>query len=150
MGEESHSVRAPAHGDNGRRDELATDIRQIRNELDTMVSELNRRTREALDVKAQVKRHPVAAWLMGAGVVIVVSGLIALKVIQRRQRAPSLVEKMRRLARGLSLMMEDPDRTAVPEPRIGTKILTAAGAASAAALAKQLVKRAVLPASTPR
>ncbi len=124
--------------------QLAGDIETLRSELGDLVSELDRRRHEAFDVRLQLRRHPVAAGVAAATIAAALGGTIALIVWSRRRRQRP-IEKAKRVRRAMGRLFEDPDRVAM-EPRIGEKILAAAGTAAATMLTKRLVDRAVRPA----
>ena len=92
MGEGTVDVTAntPARGDGaeGEATERAIehDIDRLRDRLDGMVGELDRRRQEAFDVRLQLRRHSTAVTTAGvvAGV-LVVAGFVAWRNARRRQ-----------------------------------------------------------------
>lgn len=122
-------------------DRVAGDIDRLRGELGRIVSELDRRGHEALDVRLQLRRHPLAAAIAVGAAAAVLGGLVALAVRRRRQRR-SPVHRAREVRGALARLLDHPDRVAA-EPSLGHKILAAAGVVAATALARRLVDRAV-------
>jgi len=69
-------------------DRLRTDIDATHRRLERLLGELDRRRREALDLKLQMRRHPVAFAVGGALVLAAVGGGTSLAIMrmQRRRR----------------------------------------------------------------
>ena len=129
---------SPSSPDVGR---VAGEIDVLRNELGGLVSELDRRRHEALDLRLQVKRHPVLVATVATVAALVVGGAIALIVLDaRRRRSPA--HRAREVRDALSRLVDHPRRVAA-EPSMSNKIATAVGAAVATAIAKRLVDRAI-------
>ncbi|BDG08407.1 hypothetical protein [Anaeromyxobacter paludicola] len=123
--------------------ELEGEIESLRGELGDLVSELDRRRHELLDLRLQLRRHPVAFGVAGVSVVLVLGGAVAVMVNAReRRRRPT--ERARRLGKALSRMIDAPHKVA-REPSVGEKILAAAGTAAASILVKRLMDRATAP-----
>lgn len=114
---------------------LEGDIAALREDLGTLVSELDRRRHELVDVKLQLRRHAGAAVLTGVALVAAATGIVWLKVWQARQRQRPL-SQVGRLGEAVSRMMARPERVAA-EPTVAGKILTAATTAAVAALVKR-------------
>ena len=123
--------------------ELETEIEVLRGDLGDLVSELDRRRRELLDVRLQLQRHPVAVGAAGLTVALAVGGAVALVITARRRRRRP-VERARRLGHAVSRMIEAPHRVA-REPSVAEKILAAAGTAAASILVKRIMDRATAP-----
>jgi hypothetical protein len=140
-----------ATGMNGKKDvdvgRMAGEIDSIRTELGGLVGELDRRRREAFDIGLQVRRHPIVVAVAAGTAALVVGGIIALVVHQRRERRrPSVrVEQTRR---AVARLLHHPHRVAA-EPSIGNKVATAVLTLVATSLAKRLVRARVAPRSVP-
>lgn len=121
---------------------LERDITELRDGLGAMVDELDRRRREAMDLRLQLRRHPVAAAVAGGVVVVAVGGAVALLVrgARRRQRASY---KARQLRIAFGRVMQHPERLGRGEPPPSEKILAALGSAAATLLVRRALERAV-------
>ncbi|MFT3917384.1 MAG: hypothetical protein QM704_25850 [Anaeromyxobacteraceae bacterium] len=124
------------------------EVGSLRRELGALVGELDRRRREALDVRLQVQRHPVAVAIAAGVVVVLLGGLVAVAVRRRRRRA-TIPGKAREVRRAMARLLDRPDRVAM-KPGVTEKVLAAAATAAAAALARRLVQRTVAPTPPPR
>jgi hypothetical protein len=137
------SLLSPLIGGNGRSDaveQLAGEVKAVRENLTWLVSELDRRVWETLD---PVLRHRQALTVAGlAGLALIVGGAVAL-LVPRHRPEPSPMEKARRLRQAVARIIEDPDSLAPPAPRVGRDILGAAGTVVAAAVAKKMLDRAL-------
>jgi hypothetical protein len=142
MGEAADRVSDKADSDPRR---IEGRIEGLRSELGDLVAELDRRRREALDLRLQIRRHPVAAAIAAVAVATVVGSLLAMAVHGRRVRRRPL-EKARRARDAMQRLMDDPAHLA-RESTVGEKILAAAGTASATLLVKRVLDQ-VLPART--
>jgi hypothetical protein len=114
---------------------LADEVAVVREELDLLLAELDRRRRDLLNVPRQLRRHPVgmtltALALVGAGVCAVWLGV---RHHRRRQRLRSHAG---RLSEGTSPVPEHPQRPADAQTMTG-KILTAAASAAVASLVRK-------------
>ncbi len=116
------------------------EVDTLRNELGGLVAELDRRWHEAVDVRLQVRRHPVLVATVATVAALLVGGAIALAVRRGRERRRPTV----RARRALSRLLEHPDRVA-REPSFPNKVAAAVGVALATALAKRLVERSIRP-----
>jgi hypothetical protein len=121
---------------------IEKEISSLRVEIGQLVGELDRRRRELLDLRLQLRRHPVAVPLAGLAAAAVLGGAVALLVrsARRRRRAG---HRARQLWRALGRMAEHPERVGRGEPPPGEKILAAVGAAAAGLLVKRALERAV-------
>jgi hypothetical protein len=123
-------------------EELGSEVAGVREELDTLVAELDRRRHEMFDVRLQLRRHAVGAGLTAFALVATAAGGVWLTHLRRRRRA-RLTAKAGRFYHALSRMTEHPERVAT-ESTIPTKIATAAASAAVAALVKKLLERAAV------
>lgn len=140
MGERADGVKGNHGG--ARSSAIEREISGIRDEIGTLVGELDRRRRDLFDLRSQVRRHPVAASMAGLAVAAVLGGSVALLVHNtRRKHRASYRAKQLRIAFGR--MMDHPERVARGEPPPGEKILAAVGTALATLLVKQALARAV-------
>ena len=118
MGERADGVKGNHGG--ARSSAIEREISGIRDEIGTLVGELDRRRRDLFDVRGQVRRHPVAASMAGLAVAAVLGGSVALLVHNtRRKHRASYRAKQLRIAFGR--MMEHPERVARGEPPPGEK-----------------------------
>jgi hypothetical protein len=141
-----------AVGMNGRREEprsdgssqahaeaLQREIEGIRGDLANTVGELDRRRHDLLDVRGQLRRHPVPITLLAVALLALAAGGIALAV-NRRHRKQQLGARLERLREALGRMVAQPNRVAT-DPGVGRKIVAAAGGAAASLTAKKLVAK---------
>lgn len=126
---------------------LEGEIEDLRDELGVLVSELDRRRHEVMDVKLQIQRHAVPVALIGIGTVAALGALIAWRVHAKHERERPM-ERARRLRIALERAAEHPDRVAAKDPtkvsQIGAKVVTALATTAAIAVAKKMVDRAML------
>ncbi len=141
MGERTNGVR-PADGEPGASRRLAGEISTLREEIGDLVEELDRRRREAFDVRLQLRRHPVAASVAGVAVAALVGGTVALLVYNTRRKRRATY-KARQLRVAFDRMMRYPERVARGEPPPSEKIVAAIGTAAATLLVKRALERAV-------
>ena len=120
---------------------VASDIDRLRGELGRLVSELDRRRHEALDVREQMRRHPLVTVAVAAAAAAVLGGLVAFALRQRRRRHDP-VHRAREVRGALARLLDHPDRVAA-ETTLTDKILGAAGVVAAGALARRVVDRAL-------
>jgi hypothetical protein len=118
---------------------LEAEVDRVRDELTSLVAELDRRRHELFDVKLQVRRHagPVALSLLAIGATA--AGAMALRV-RRARRARALPARGRRIGRAVGRLLEQPERVAV-EPTVLERIAAAAGSAAAVYLVKMVLDR---------
>jgi hypothetical protein len=128
---ESQAPRAAAEA-------LGSEIAVVRQELDTLLGELDRRRHEALDVPLQLRRHAFGALLTVLALVATAAGSVWL-TLWRRRRRERLGARAGRFRQAVSRMTEHPERVAT-EPTVAGKIATAAANAAVAALVKKLLE----------
>lgn len=125
---------------------VSGEIDALRGDIGNLVAELDRRRHEMFDLRLQARRHPIFVAATAAGAALVVGGLIAYAVRDRREsRRP--INRAREMRRAMGRLIEHPDDVAA-KPNVAEKILMAAGVAAGTALAKRLVERMV--AAAPR
>ncbi len=127
---------------------IEEEISTLRREMGDLMGELERRRREAFDIRLQLKRHPVAVSVAGMAAALVLGGAVAMLVRNRRRRKRASY-KARQLGVALTRMVEHPDRVARGEPP-GEKILAAVGTAVAMMLVRKALERAMPAPSSPR
>jgi hypothetical protein len=120
---------------------LGGEIATVREELDGLLSELDRRRHDLLDVRLQLRRHAVGAALTTLALVGTAAGAVWLSLWrQRRQRSPSA--RAGRLREAVARMSEHPDRVAA-QPTVAGRILTAAASAAVASVVKKALEHGV-------
>ena len=121
--------------------ELGSEVAHVRDELDVLLGELDRRRYEVLDVPLQLRRHALGAGLTVLAFTLAAAGSGGL-TIWRRQRRERIRARTGRLSQAIARMTEHPERVAA-EPTIAAKIVTAAASAAVAALVKKLLERGI-------
>lgn len=145
MGEGTTRV-VETNGAGARVRELGEEITHVRNGLDALVVELDRRRHLVTNLKRQLRRH-AGTIAVGAVVVaaLVVTPIVLSRTRSRRRRAlarhgADLSGKARRLGQALGRIAHDPDRLAPPPPRtLGTNTLVAIALSVAQVLAQRLL-----------
>lgn len=108
-GEQDKGTDSPSSEDKAKA--LEGDIQEIRGRLGGMVSELDHRRHDLLDVKKQLGRHAVPLTLAGVALVGLAAGGVALTVRRHRQRE-ALGARLVRFRRALARMIDKPERVA--------------------------------------
>ena len=121
--------------------ELGSEVAHVRDELDVLLGEFDRRRHEVLDVPLQPRGHALGAGLTVLAFTLAAAGSVGL-AIWRRQRRKRIRARTGRLSRAIARMTEHPGRVAA-EPTISAKIVTAAASAAVAALVKKRLERGV-------
>lgn len=119
--------------------EIAQEIDELRNEMTPLITELDRRRRDALDWKLQVQQHVVPVTVVALALLGVTGYAIWSSVHDRRERHRPVV-KARNLRLALSRMMDEPQRVAPPEPS-GMRALTSVVVRTAVTAAATIVVR---------
>jgi hypothetical protein len=140
MGEGADRVRdgSPRPADAGH---VAREIDVLRRELGGLVAELDRRRHEALDLRLQLRRHPILLGTVAVVTALAVSGAVALVVHGARQRRRPTT-RARDVRDALARVIEHP-REVASLPSVSTKIATAVGVAIATTIAKRLLVRSM-------
>jgi hypothetical protein len=120
---------------------LGTEIAVVRDELDGLVAELDRRRHDAFDLRRQLGRHAFGVALTTLALLATATGAVSFGIWRQRRRA-RLSAQAGRLRHAIARMTEHPERVAA-EPTMAGKIVTAAASAAVAALVKKLLERAV-------
>ena len=118
---------------------IQRDIERVRDDLVGTLGELNRRLRGMLDVRGQLRRHPVPLALVAGGLAALVAGGIALGLARHRRRQ-RLAARLLRLREALRRMIDQPKRVAT-DRGVGLRIAAAAGGAAASVAAKKVAGR---------
>jgi hypothetical protein len=121
--------------------ELGSEVAHVRDELDVLLGEFDRRRHEVLDVPLQPRGHALGAGLTVLAFALVAAGSVRLTT-WRRQRRKRIRARTGRLSQAIARMTEHPERVAA-EPTIPAKIVTAAASAAVAALVKKRLERGV-------
>jgi hypothetical protein len=130
--------------------ELEREVEDIRDNIDGIVSELDRRRHELFDWRMQLRKHALLFAAVGAGCLLGLGLTITLGVVRRRRERRFWV-RAGRLREALSRVIAHPELVSQPQPGVGKKALTAAASAGASILAKTLAQRlADATESTPR
>jgi hypothetical protein len=134
------------NGVNGEADvgRIAGEIDSLRTELGGLVGELDRRRREAFDLGLQARRHPIALAVAATAAAVVVGGLVAFAVRQRRERRRPSV-RAGEARRALQRLLHHPERIGA-HASMGHQVATAVLTLVATALAKRIIDRKLLPA----
>lgn len=125
------------HGDQVNR--VSGEIETLRQELGTLVAELDRRRHQLTDVRGQLRRHPAVVLAVAGGAALLVGGLLAVSLRSRRQHHRPAV-RVREARRALARLLDHPQRVAA-EPSMGVKIATAAGVAAGSAIARRVAEQ---------
>ena len=120
--------------------ELGSEVAHVRDELDVLLGEFDRRRHEVLDVPLQLRRHALGTGLTVLAFTLAAAGSVGL-AMWRRQRRERIRARTGRLYQAIARMNEHTERVA--EPTILAKIVPAAASAAVAALVKKLLERGV-------
>jgi len=113
---------------------LRGEIDSTRHELQTYISELDRRRQEAFDLKLQLRKHPAVVIGLVVAIVATMAGAVALAVRPRRQRA--IARRVHRLT-GL----DSPTSPGPPKPRPLLKALLKTALPLGVAMARRFAGR---------
>lgn len=122
---------------------LVGEIAIVREELDVLLAELDHRRRELLNVRLQLRRHPLGTALTAMALVGAAAGAVWVSAWHQRRR-PRLSARADRLREGISRMTGHPERVAAA-PTMAGRILTAAASAAVASLVRKGVGRLLEP-----
>ena len=128
-------------------DELGSEIAGVREELDTLLGELDRRRHEVLDVPLQLRRHALGASVTVAGIAaLATAGVWRIMARRRRRRfwPDRWQDHAEALSHAVSRMRAHPERVAIePSPSLTRKLVGAAATAAVASLVKKLLERGI-------
>jgi hypothetical protein len=128
-------------------EELGSEIASVREELDTLLGELDRRRHEALDMPLQLRRHARGVSVAAASVVAVVTAGVWMAASRRRRRRrwpDRWQDQAEALRHAFSRMTAHPERVAVESnPSLVRKLLAAAATAAVASLVKKVLERGI-------
>ena len=139
MGERATRL-SQAPEDRGPPGDLEREISALRSEMGDLVGELDRRRREVMDVRLQIRRHPLAVSLAGLAVAVLVGGAVA-ALLRSSRRKRTVSYRARQLQGALRRILDHPERVGRGEPPAGERILAAIGSAAAAVLVKRAFER---------
>jgi hypothetical protein len=128
-------------GAGGEVQRVSDEIETLRSELGGLVSELDRRRHELLDVRLQLRRHPGVVLAAAGAAALLLGGAVAVAVRNRRRRSRPAV-RAQEARRALARLLEHPHRVAT-EPSMGVRIATAVGVAAGSAVARRVAERLV-------
>ena len=120
---------------------LGDEVANVRDDLDTLLGELDRRRHELLDVRLQVRRHARGVTLTMVAFVVAAAGVVWLHG-RRARRRQAVTAQAGRLRQAVSRMIDRPERVAA-EPTFVGKIGAAVTSAAAASLVKKVLERGV-------
>jgi hypothetical protein len=126
---------------------VSGEIDTLRQELGRLVGELDRRRHELLDVKLQIRRHPVAVAVTAGAAALLLGGVVGMALRRRRQHARPAI-RAREARRALARLLDHPERVA-HEQSTSRKIAAAAGVAVGSVVARRLAER-FIGRTTPR
>lgn len=124
---------------------VSGEIAALRQDMGSLIGELDRRRHELTDIRLQMRRHPVAVVVAAGAAALLLGGMLTLLMREHRQRSrPS--SRVRETRRALARLLDHPYRVAA-EPsmvaKIGVAAGTAAGVAAGTAAARHLVRLAM-------
>jgi hypothetical protein len=118
---------------------LGAEIATVREDLDVLLAELDRRRHDLLDVRLQLRRHAKATVLTTLALAGVAAGAVWLSVGRRGRR---LTAGAGRLPGAISGVTEQPGRATAAATMAG-KVVTAAASAAAASLIRKALEHTV-------
>jgi len=121
----------------------AREIAALRGDLGDLVGELDRRRHEALDVRLQIRRHPLLAASVVGVLALAAGGLVAVVVAGRRRRSRP-VERARALRRALGRMARHPEEFH-RKPGVAERLAVSALTVAATTLARRVIEQRVAP-----
>ena len=121
--------------------ELGEEIAAVRQDLDMLLAEADRRRHEVMDVRLQLRRHTATAALAGMAILGGAAAVVRIGIRRHRQRQ-RLSARAGRLREAVSRMVDQPHRVAA-EPTFLGRIVTAVVVSAAASLVNSLLKKAV-------
>jgi hypothetical protein len=120
---------------------IEAEVDAVRNELTTLVAELDRRRHELFDVKLQLRRHVLPVVLTTLVGSAALAAAVALGVRRSRQRR-TLPARGRRVSEAVGRLLDHPERVGT-EPTIVERIAATAGSTLAVYLVKRALDRAL-------
>ncbi len=124
--------------------ELEGEIGSLRDEIDVLVAELDRRRHQAFGAVAAVRNARIPLILAGVAAGALFAWWVYAAIHERRDARRPVV-KLRRLRAAVARAIDDPERVAAGDPtmkqKVAARLLTTAGTALITAGAKALLNR---------
>jgi hypothetical protein len=98
-----------AHDGDAAPEQLEREVETLRGELGDLVGELDRRRREAFDVRLQLRRNASVIAVVAGAIVLLVGASLALRARRRAQRERPMA-RMRNLGHALAVISRDPEK----------------------------------------
>jgi hypothetical protein len=121
--------------------DLGGEIVAVRQDLDALLAEADRRRHAALNVTLQLRRHAPAAALTTIAILGAAASLVWFET-RRRRRRQRLSARANRLRQAVSRMVDQPERVAA-EPTLVGRIVLATVIPAVAAVTNKMVGRAI-------
>ncbi len=119
---------------------IRTEIEEIRDDLGTYISELDRRRHEALDFRLQLRRHRDLVLSVGVGLAAIAGALVAWRMRKPREPLSLAARINERIDESLTARVKDRVRKHDLLDSLG-RAMIAVAAAGGVALVKSLVDR---------
>lgn len=141
-----HEVEIDTHAEEEeeeRPEVIEVEIEEIRSDVGTLLTELDRRRHEATDVRLQLRSHPLIVAALSAAALLTLASIVRWAVYQLRTEPPRT--RARKIADAMAIIAKDPDRllNAIEHHPDARRSLLAALAGVAGSAGKQMVKRAI-------
>jgi len=131
--------------------EIAQEIDELRDEMTPLITELDRRRRDALDWRLQARQHLLPVSVAALAIAGLAGYAIWSSVHERHERHRAVV-KARRLRTAVGRMIDEPERVAAADPSgmraIGVAIARTAATTAASIVVRKAVERYVAAART--
>jgi hypothetical protein len=118
---------------------IEAEVDAVRNELTTLVAELDRRRHELFDVRLQLRRHVLPVVLTTVVGAAALAGAVALGIRRSRYRR-TLPVRGRRVREAVGRLLDHPERVGT-EPTVVERIAATAGSTLAVYLVKLTLDR---------
>lgn len=132
--------------------EIAEEIHELRDEVTPLLTELDRRRRDALDWKLQARAHVLPVGIAALCIAGLTGYAIWSSIHARRERHRPVV-KARQLRRAVTRMIDEPERVAAADPSglrsIGIAVARTAATAAASIVVRRAVERFVAASHAP-
>lgn len=118
---------------------IEAEVDAVRNELTTLVAELDRRRHELFDMRLQLRRHLLPVVLTTVVGAAALAGAVALGIRRSRYRR-TLPVRGRRVSEAVGRLLDHPERVGT-EPTVVERIAATAGSTLAVYLVKLTLDR---------